>query len=115
MAKNNSQNKLTRKEQSTTTAYKLMSEKINNLEASLKKTQDEAEKGRSEKYETEKKNILLEAKLKDYWLITFLEFISSAGFGFSLSFITSQNWMFVFAIGTPSLIIYILCLYLTKK
>ncbi len=115
MAKNKSQNTLTKKEQSTTTAYKLMSEKINNLEASLKKTQDEAEKIRTEKYEIEKRNVILEEKLKNYWLITFFEFISSAGFGFAVGVIPTQNWTLALSVGMPSLIIYIVCLYLTKK
>src|SRR3989339_996655 len=114
MASKKTGHKLTQKEQSTTATYKLMSEKINNLEASLKKTQDEAEKIRTEKYEIEKKNVLLEEKLKNYWLITFFEFISSAGFGFAVGVIPTQNWILALSVGTPSLIIYIVCLYLTK-
>jgi uncharacterized membrane protein YeiB len=107
-------NHLTKKEQSTTTAYKMMSEKINGLEASLKKTQDESETIRVEKYEIEKKHILLEQKLKNRLFITFLEFISSAGFGFALSFI-STNLQTAVSIGAPSLIVYLICIYLTKK
>lgn len=115
MAAKRKQNHLTKKEQSTTTAYKMMSEKINSLEASLKKIQDESEKIRAEKYEIEKKYILLEQKLKDHTFITFLEFLSSAGFGFAISYLPDKNWEMAFAIGIPSIIVYCLCLYLTKK
>lgn len=106
---------LTKKEQSTTTAYKMMSERIKNLEESLKKTQDESEKIHSEKYEIEKRNIILEEKLKDQKLITVLEFIASAVFGFSLSFLQQRNWSITLEIGIPSLLVYIVCAYLTRK
>lgn len=92
-----------------------MSEKINSLEASLKKTQDESEKIRVEKYEIEKKHILLEQKLKDHSFITFLEFLSSASFGFAMSYLSDRNWEMALAIGIPSVIVYVVCLYLTKK
>jgi hypothetical protein len=108
-------NKLTKKEQSTTTAYKMMSEKINKLEASLKKTQDESGKIHSEKYEIEKKNILLWEKLKDRFLIRVLEFISAGGFGFAISYLSEKNYQLVLFVGIPSFIIYIVCLYLTRK
>lgn len=114
-SKQKQKNILTRKEQSTTTAYKMMSEKINNLEASLKKIQDESENIRSAKYEIEKKNILLEDKLKDQFIIRVLEFISAGGFGFAISYLPEKNWNLVLSVGIPSLVIYIICLYLTKK
>lgn len=114
MVKNNPKNNLTKKEQSTTTAYKMMSEKINSLEASLKKTQDEAERIRSEKFELEKKYILLENKLKDQKLILFLEFISSAGLGFALGEF-KDNFQLTLSVGVPSLIVYSVCIFLTKK
>lgn len=110
-----SKNNLTKKEQSTTTAYKMMSEKINNLESSLKKTQDESEKIRTEKYEIEKENILLKEKLKDSWFISVLEFISSASLGFGLSYLTTHNTQIALSISIPSIIVYIVCVYLTKK
>ncbi len=92
-----------------------MSEKINSLEASLKKTQDESEKIRVEKYEIEKKHILLEQKLKDHSFITFLEFLSSAAFGFAISYLPEKDWQMALSIGIPSVVVYGLCIYLTKK
>jgi len=115
MAKNKTQNKLTKKEQSTTTAYKLMSEKINNLEASLKKTQDEAEKIRTEKYGIEKKNILLEEKLKNNNFIEILKFLSSVGVGFSVNYFTNGSSGLGYSIGVPSIIIFIICIIVTRK
>ena len=115
MAKNKSQNTLTKKEQSTTTAYKLMSEKINNLEASLKKTQDEAEKSRTEKYETEKKNILLEEKLKNNNFIEIFKFLSSVGVGFSVNYFTNGSSELGYSIGVPSIVIFVICILVTRK
>lgn len=115
MKAKNRKNHLTKKEQSTTTAYKMMSEKINNLEASLKKTQDESGKIRTEKYEIEKENILLKEKLKNHLFISFLEFISSAGFGFGLSYFATNDIQTALSISIPSIIIYGICMYLTKK
>ena len=106
MKAKNKEHLLTKKEQSTTTAHKLMSEKINNLEASLKKTQDEAEKIRTEKYEIEKKNVLLEEKLKNSTVISILEFLSSAGLGFGLSYFSTNNLQLAFSISIPSAIVY---------
>lgn len=105
---------LTKKEQTTTTAYKFMKDKVEKLEASLKKTQDGNEKIINEKFELEKRNILLEEKMKKRYFITFLEFISTAAFGFALSYIPQGNYSLVFSIGIPSGIIYLICLYLTK-
>ncbi len=108
-------NNLTKKEQSTTVAYKMMLEKVNNLEASLKKTQDECEKFRLKNHEIEKSYILLDAKLKNYSLITVFEFISSVLFGFSLSYFPIGNYILAFSIGIPAITVYIICVYLTKK
>ncbi len=109
------ENLLTKKEQSTTVAYKMMSEKINNLEASLKKTQDASEIIRTEKYEIEKKNILLEEKLKNSLFISILEFLSSTGVGFGLNYFVTHNFQMAFSILVPSISIYAVCAYLTKK
>ena len=115
MASKKTGHKLTQKEQSTTATYKLMSEKINNLEASLKKTQDESEKNRTEKHEVEKRNILLEEKLKNNNLIEIFKFISSGGIGFSINYFTIGNISLALSVGVPSLVIYIVCVVVNKK
>jgi len=114
MVKNERQNKLTKREQSTTTAYKMMSDKINNLEKSLKKTQDESEKERKEKHELEKKKILLEAELSKNNIIEVIKFLSSVGMGFSINYLTSGQASLGLSIGIPSLIIFIVCLIKDK-
>ncbi len=108
-------NHLTKKEQSTTTAYKMMSEKINSLEASLKKTQDESETIRVEKQEIEKKYILLEQKLKDHLFITILEFLCSVGLGLTIGYLPNGNLPMTLSIGIPSLVVYLICIYITKR
>lgn len=106
---------LTKKEQSTTTAYKMMSEKINNLEASLKKTQDESEKGRNEKNELDKKIVLLEAQQKNNNSIEIIKFIATGGIGFSVNYITIGSMSLGLSIGIPSIIIFIVCIVVNKK
>lgn len=107
-ARRKQKNTLTKKEQSTTTAYKMMSEKIKNLEASLKKTQDESEKIRAEKYKIEKENAILEYKQKKNFLTELFRFISAVGIGFSVNYFTAQNYTLALCIGIPAVIIFII-------
>jgi hypothetical protein len=113
-AKNNQNTTLTKKEQSTTTAYKLMSQKINNLKSSLKKSQDESGRERQEKHELEKKLVLLENKIKNNNFLEILQFISSGGIGFSINYITAGSWGLGLSIGIPSIIIFIVCVSVNK-
>lgn len=108
-------NELTKKEQSTTTAYKMMTVKINNLEASLRKTQDESEKERGEKHELDKQVVLLEAKLKNNYLIELFKFLSSVGVGFSVNYVTTGLTELGLSIGIPSIIIYFICIVVNRK
>jgi hypothetical protein len=108
-------NNLTKKEQSTTTAYKMMSLKINNLEASLKKTQNESEKERKEKHELDKKMILLENQLKNNNTIEIIKFLSTGGIGFSINYITIGSIYLGLSVGIPSIIIFIVCIVVNKK
>ncbi|MDO8590925.1 MAG: hypothetical protein Q7R65_03015 [bacterium] len=116
MAKKRKQNNnLTKKEQSTTTAYKMMSDKINNLEASLKKTQDESEKERQAGHELDKKLVLLESKLENSVSLEVFKFLSSGGIGFSINYITTGFWSIGLSIGIPSVVIFIVCIIVSKK
>jgi len=108
-------NSLTKKEQATTATYKMMSDKINNLEASLKKTQDESEKFQQENHELDKKVVLLEDKMKNNIWIEIFKFISSGGIGFSINYLTAGSESIGLSIGIPSVIIFIICLVVNKK
>lgn len=108
-------NNLTKKEQSTTTAYKMMSERINNLEASLKKTQDESEKERQAKHELDKNIILLESRLKNNIIVDIFKFLSSGGVGFSINYITTGSIFLGLSVGIPSIVIFIVCVVVNKK
>ena len=108
-------NKLTKKEQATNVAYKLMSEKINSLEKSLKKTQDESEKERQAKNELEKKIILLESNLENNIYIEIFKFLSSGGIGFAINYVTGGFWQLGLSIGIPSIIVFIVCIVVSKK
>lgn len=114
-AKHNQNNILTKKEQSTTATYKLMSDKVNNLEASLKKIQDESEKIRQEKHELDKKLVLLESSLKNNIYIEIIKFGSTGGMGFAINYITAGSWSLGLSIGIPSMIIFIVCIIANKK
>lgn len=109
------QNNLTKKEQSTTTAFKMMSTKINSLEASLKKTQNESEKERKEKHELDKKLVLLEAQLKNNTIIEIIKFLASGGIGFSINYITIGSISLGLSVGIPSVIIFVVCIAVNKK
>ena len=113
--KKKQRNSLTKKEQATTATYKMMSDKINNLEASLKKTQDEAEKFQKENHELDKKAVLLEDKLKNNVWIEIFKYISSGGIGFSVNYFTGGNQYLGLSIGIPSLIVFIVCIIVNKK
>jgi len=115
MIKNVNKNSLTRKEQSTTVAYKMMSDKIKNLERSLKKTQDEAQKMQKENHELDKNVVLLESKLEGKVVIAILRFLSSGGMGFAANYITSDNIYLGLSIGIPSIVIFVASIVLNKK
>lgn len=115
MAKNTRKNNLTKKEQSTTTAYKMMSDKINNLEASLRKTQDESEKLQQKNHELDKRSVLLESKLKNNWFLEILKFISAGGVGFAVNYFTAGLVSISLSIGIPSVIIFIVCVIVGKN
>ncbi len=113
--KNKKNNLLTKKEQATTVSYKMMSEKISNLEASLKKTQDESSKLSNENHELDKKNILLEERLKNNSWIEVFKFVSSGGIGFSINYFTNGNITTALSVGIPSFIIFLVCIVVNKK
>ncbi len=110
----NKQNRLTKTEQATNVAYKMMSEKITSLEQSLKKTQDESEKERQEKHELDKKVVLLESKIKNNPFIKASEFISTAAVGFSINYITSSDYQLGVPIMIAGLSVYIICIVLNR-
>jgi len=92
-----------------------MSEKINNLEASLKKTQDESEAERQAKHELDKKVVLLESRLKSNIPIEIFKFLSSGGIGFAINYITGGEWSLGLSVGIPSVVIFIVCIVVNKK
>lgn len=115
MAKKSKNIILTKKEQSTTTAYKMMSDKINNLEASLKKTQDGSEVLQQTNHELDKKVAMLENKLEKNGFIEILKFISAGGVGFAVNYFTAGLKALSFSIGIPSVIIFIICVVVNKR
>jgi hypothetical protein len=112
---NNKQNKLTKKEQTTTATYKLMSEKINYLEESLEKTQNESEIIREEKHNLDKELAITKSKLEKNNYLEILKFFSSAGVGLSINYLTGGSYSLCMLIGIPCLIIYAACLLLDTK
>ena len=106
-------NKLTKKEQASTATYKIMSEKINSLEQSLKKTQDESEIIRQDKHELDKKLVLLDNKLEKKPFIEFVKFLSSFGVGLSINYLTSGPIFVGIVVGVASLIIFLFCTFVS--
>lgn len=111
--KNN--HKLTKAEQATTVAYKLISEQNENLKKSLKKTQDELEKMRDDKFSHEIENTLLKQKQKSIFWIEFFKIISGCGIGFSLNYLQTQNYSLFLVYLVPSLVICIVTLVFSNK
>lgn len=105
---------LTKKEQSTTTAYKMMSDKINSLKASLKKTQDGYERERQKNHDLDKEKALLQAKFQNNSAIEFFKFLSSLGIGFAINYITQNNISLGIAFGIPSVVVFLICLKINK-
>jgi|GEM_PF-3535430 len=85
------------------------------LKKSLRETQDRLEKIKEEKFEHEKKNIILETKQKSIFWIEFFKFISSVGIGFAISYIFSGNNTAALSFGIPSVIIFIIALIVGNK
>lgn len=109
------QNKLTKKEQASTTAYKLLSQETKRLRESLKIIQDESEKERKERHELDKKVVLLESKLKINWILETFKFLASGGVGFSIAYFTSDSTQLGWSILIPSVIVYIVCAVVNNK
>ena len=112
MMAQNKEYKLTNSEKTTTTAYKMMSEKINSLEQSLRKTQDAHEDERQKNHELDKKVVVLENRLKNNRLVEVFKFLSSLGVGFSINYITNGNYHFGVPIFIASVVIYFVCIKL---
>lgn len=78
---------LTPAEQKTTTAFKLMSEKVKTLEKSLKSTQDELGIYRTKYHEADKNNAVLASKVNTLVFHEILKFVVSVvcgGIGINL-------------------------------
>lgn len=108
-------NKLTKAEQSTTVAFKFLSTQNKSLKLSLKKTQDELEKIRQEKYELDSKIAVLQHKQKSIFWIEFAKFISAGGIGFATNYYFSGNIDRAFMFGIPSIVIFLLTLLFSNK
>ena len=106
---------LSKAEQKTTTAFKMLSAENDSLKKSLKKTQDELEKMRREKFEHEKKNSLLEYRLEATFWIELFKFLASAGIGVSASYFIVGNLYLSLTIGIPTVVIFIVTLIFGKK
>ncbi|MFH1001056.1 MAG: hypothetical protein V1783_09465, partial [Bacteroidota bacterium] len=102
-------------EQKTTAAFKLKSEEIKALRQSLKKTQDQLEAMRQEKFEHEKRNAVLENKQKNIFWIEFFKFVSAGGIGFATSYVFSNNVPLALSFGIPSIVIFIIALIASNK
>jgi len=111
----NRENDLTPEEQKTTATFKLKSEEIKVLRKSLRKTQDQLEVMRQEKFGHEKRNAILENKQKNVFWIEFFKFASGGGVGFATSYIFSNNIVLALAVGIPSTIIFIVALVADNK
>lgn len=92
MLKNNKKkNKvLTPAEQKTTAAFKLMSEKVETLERSLKSTQDELESYRSKYHESDKNHAIEKSRNSTLVFHEILKFVASVvGGGLGVNYISS--------------------------
>lgn len=107
--------KLTKKEQATTTAYKLMCDKVNKLEDSLKAIQNENEKLRNENTELDRRNIILEEKNGTSFVLESCKFISASGIGIAVNFLFVNKIEIGIALSVPFLLLYLLCIYLDSK
>ncbi len=113
--KNKNKYKLTKKEQKTTVAFKMLSGENDLLKKSLKKTQDELEKMRQKKFEHEKENNLLKYKLEYVFWIEMFKFFSSAGIGVAGNYLLNKEVNIALSIGIPSVIIFIVSLLFSNK
>ena len=107
--------KLSKAEQETTTAFKMLSAENEVLKKSLKKTQDHLEKMREEKFKHEKENGILKYKLESFFWIEIFKFISSAGVGVAGNYILNSDFKTALAIGLPSIVIFIVTLVFSNK
>ena len=85
------------------------------LKKSLKKTQDELEKMRAEKFQHEKRNAVLENKQKTLIWIEIFKFLSSAGVGFAINYYFIGNVSYALVVGIPSLLLFIVVEFLSNK
>ena len=108
-------NKLTKKEQGTSVAYKFLNTQNKSLKLSLKKTQDELEKLRQEKNEIDRTLAVLQHKVKSILWIEFAKFASGAGIGFATNYVFSGNIDRAFMIGIPSVLIFLVTLLFSNK
>jgi hypothetical protein len=108
-------NRLTKREQSTPVAYKLLSTQNKSLKLSLRKTQDELEKLRQEKTEIDKNFAVLQHKAKSIFWIEFAKFSSSAGIGFATNYVFSGSLNIALSIGIPSLLVFLVSLLFSNK
>ena len=96
-------NGLTTKEQKTTAAFKLMSDKVKTLEKSLKSTQDELEKTREKYHEADKSNAVYSSKNTTVIFHEVLKFVISVVCGgIGVNMITSgavKNGAIVIIVG----------------
>ncbi len=116
MLKKKKKNELTLKEQKTSAAFKLQSERIKTLEKSLKKTQDELENYREKYHEADKNHALACSKNNVSALHEILKFVVSAVCGgIGANFISSRNYLAGFLLIIMSIILYSIITIFDKK
>ncbi len=106
---------LTKKDLKSPGVVKIVINENKTLKESLKETQDELEKMREEKFEQEKKNVVLEERQKTFFWIELFKFLSIGGVGFSINYFVSGNKTLALAFGIPSVIIFITMLIFSRK